>query len=127
MEQQVELISVGRTIVATWQPHETAVLSAIRELGLELHIIFNKGAVMILPAGVTKATGLRMALDDLGIVPLNVVAVGDAENGLPHRRGPPPNKRGSEATVGAAESGSPIRRRRGAKESQDCRCTGWHS
>ena len=30
---------------------------AIRDLGLELQVIFNKGAVMVLPAGVNKATG----------------------------------------------------------------------
>src|ERR1700749_5118939 len=53
-------ISVGRVIVATWEPHETAVLEIIRDLGLELQIIFNKGAVMVLPAGVNKATGLRV-------------------------------------------------------------------
>ena len=45
-------------IVATWEPHETAVLRTIRDQGLELQVIFNKGAVMVLPAGVNKATGL---------------------------------------------------------------------
>ena len=55
----VEPLSVGRAIVATWEPHETTVLEAIRELGLELQVIFNKGAVMVLPSGVNKATGLR--------------------------------------------------------------------
>ena len=73
-------LSVGRTIVATWEPHEKAVLEAIRELGIELQITFNKGAVMILPAGVNKASGLKAALDDLGLSAHNVVAVGDAEN-----------------------------------------------
>src|SRR3954452_8198120 len=29
-------LSVGRTIIATWEPYETVVLEAIRELGLEL-------------------------------------------------------------------------------------------
>src|SRR5690606_38234317 len=43
-------------------------------------IIFNKGAVMVLPPGVNKATGLAAALDDLGLSPHNVVGVGDAEN-----------------------------------------------
>ena len=52
----------GRAIVATWEPHETAVLDAIRDLGLELQVIFNKGAVMVLPSGVNKATGLDAAL-----------------------------------------------------------------
>jgi HAD superfamily hydrolase (TIGR01484 family) len=78
--KNVHPLSVGRSIVATWEPNETAVLEAIRELGLELQITFNKGAVMILPAGVNKASGLDAALDDLGLSAHNVVAIGDAEN-----------------------------------------------
>jgi HAD superfamily hydrolase (TIGR01484 family) len=76
----VEPLSIGRSIVATWEPNETAVLEAIRDLGLELQIIFNKGAVMVLPSGVNKAFGLSAALHDLGIFPHNVVGFGDAEN-----------------------------------------------
>jgi phosphoglycolate phosphatase (TIGR01487 family) len=76
----VQPLSVGRTIVATWEPNETVVLETIRDLGLELQIVFNKGAVMVLPAGVNKASGLKAALDDLGLSAHNVVAVGDAEN-----------------------------------------------
>ena len=76
----VEPLSVGKSIVATWEPNETVALEVIRELGLELHITFNKGAVMILPAGVDKGAGLAAALADLQISPHNVVAVGDAEN-----------------------------------------------
>ncbi len=73
-------LSVGSCIVATWHPQETTVLEVIRELGLELHVIFNKGAVMVLPAGVNKATGLLAGLEALGLSPHNVVAIGDAEN-----------------------------------------------
>ena len=73
-------LSVGHCLVATWQPHETAVLETIRDLGLELQVIFNKGAVMILPSGVNKATGLEAALLELGLSPHNCVGVGDAEN-----------------------------------------------
>ena len=76
----VSPIAVGKSIVATVQPHETAVLEAIRDLGLELHVIFNKGAVMILPSGVNKATGLAAALAELRLSPRNVVAIGDGEN-----------------------------------------------
>src|SRR5436190_17033591 len=49
-----ERVSVGRVIVATRQPHETTAVEVIRDLGLELQVIFNKGAVMILPSGVNK-------------------------------------------------------------------------
>ncbi len=72
--------SLGRCIVATWRPNEGAVLETIRDLGLELQVIFNKGAVMILPGGINKATGLRAALDELNVSIHNTVAVGDAEN-----------------------------------------------
>jgi HAD superfamily hydrolase (TIGR01484 family) len=80
MERKVEPISVGRSIVATWEPHQATVLNVIQELGLELQIIFNKGAVMVLPPGVNKASGLAAALAELDIAVHNVVGVGDAEN-----------------------------------------------
>lgn len=76
----VSPLSVGRSIVATWEPHQTTVLDTIKEFGLELDIIFNKGAVMILPSGVNKATGLDAALAELGLSAHNVVGIGDAEN-----------------------------------------------
>jgi hydroxymethylpyrimidine pyrophosphatase-like HAD family hydrolase len=76
----VSPLSVGRCIVATWEPYETTVLQVIRELGLELQIIFNKGAVMVLPPGVNKAAGLAAALNDMELSTHNVVGVGDAEN-----------------------------------------------
>jgi HAD superfamily hydrolase (TIGR01484 family) len=76
----VSRVSVGRVIVATWEPHEDTVLHVIHELGLELQVVFNKGAVMVLPSGVNKATGLCAALDELGLSRHNIVGVGDAEN-----------------------------------------------
>jgi hydroxymethylpyrimidine pyrophosphatase-like HAD family hydrolase len=78
--QGVHPLSVGHTIIATWEPHEKIVLEAIRDLGLEQHIIFNKGAVMVLPSDVNKATGLMSALERLELSPHNVVGIGDAEN-----------------------------------------------
>ncbi|HZZ93489.1 MAG TPA: HAD hydrolase family protein [Usitatibacter sp.] len=73
-------LSVGRSIVATVTPHEAVVLDVIRELGLERQVIFNKGAVMVLPAGVNKASGLATALAELSLSARNVVACGDGEN-----------------------------------------------
>jgi HAD superfamily hydrolase (TIGR01484 family) len=76
----VERISVGRVIIATWEPWETVVLQTIKDHGLELQVIFNKGAVMILPASVNKASGLAAALEKMGLSPHNAVGIGDAEN-----------------------------------------------
>lgn len=74
--------STGRAIVATDDAHHAAVASAIHELNLALdvHIILNKGSLMILPTGVDKKTGLEAALAELQLAPANVVGVGDAEN-----------------------------------------------
>src|SRR6266850_4221887 len=80
MRRGAERVSVGRVIVATWEPHETTVLQVIRDLGLELQVIFNKGAVMVLPGGTTKASGLKHALREVKLSPHEVVGIGDAEN-----------------------------------------------
>jgi hypothetical protein len=76
----VDRIATGRVIVASWEPHQNTILHAIRDLGLELQVIFNKGAVMVLPTGVNKATGLSAALSELGLSLHNAVGIGDAEN-----------------------------------------------
>ena len=76
-------LSIGASIVATREPHEIVVLELIKEMGLEFQVIFNKGAVMILPSGVNKATGLTAALTHFNIAAENVIPVGGAENGDP--------------------------------------------
>jgi hypothetical protein len=76
----VDPLSVGRSVVATWTPNEGVVLDAIRELGLDWQLTFNKGAVMCLPPGINKASGLKAALEELKLSPHNAVGIGDAEN-----------------------------------------------
>ncbi|WLD10149.1 HAD-IIB family hydrolase [Planctellipticum variicoloris] len=79
-QRGVAPFSVGRVIVATWEPNQTVVLDAIRDHGLDLQVIFNKGAVMVLPAGVNKASGFLAALRQMGLSQHEAVGVGDAEN-----------------------------------------------
>jgi len=79
-QRGVQPLTVGQVFVATEQPNEGVVLDTIRELGLDLQVILNKGAVMVLPASVNKATGLHAALEELGISSQDVVGIGDAEN-----------------------------------------------
>jgi hydroxymethylpyrimidine pyrophosphatase-like HAD family hydrolase len=55
-------------------------LDVIRELELPLVLSFNRGRVMALAQGVSKATGLGAALSMLRVSPRNTVAIGDAEN-----------------------------------------------
>lgn len=73
-------LEIGRVVVGTWLPHHNAVLQAIQETGFELHVIFNRAAVMVLPTGVNKATGMEYALRKLGLSRHEAVGIGDGEN-----------------------------------------------
>ncbi len=70
----------GRAIAATHVPYDEAILEALREMGGGAAVEYNRGAIMVLPPGATKGTGLHYALRELGYSPRNVVACGDAEN-----------------------------------------------
>lgn len=73
-------VEFGVAIAATWVPHDREVLSIISETGYAATVEYNKGAVMILPPGATKGSGLKVALEELGYSARNVLACGDAEN-----------------------------------------------
>jgi HAD superfamily hydrolase (TIGR01484 family) len=78
--QGVSPITQGQVIVATWEPHGKTVQRTIESLGLAATVILNKRAVMVLPQGINKATGLAVALAELGLTAEQAVGVGDAEN-----------------------------------------------
>lgn len=78
--EHVTPLSVGQVIVATVESHETRIVEAIRALDLDLVVIRNKGAVMVLPRGIHKGSGLLEALGELKVAPQHVIGVGDAEN-----------------------------------------------
>ena len=75
-------VSVGDVVVAMSTPHQAEALETIREMGLDLHVILNREAVMVLPSSVDKRSGLQEALADLGLSFEDCVGVGDAENDL---------------------------------------------
>ncbi len=77
---KVKPLSRGHVILATSSNQENKVLKVLHLLGLEYQLIFNKGALMLLPPGTNKAAGLRKALKELRLSPRNMVGVGDAEN-----------------------------------------------
>ena len=72
----------GQAIVSTWSPHNETVWQVINEWGGDAAVIHNKGAVMILPAGAAKGSGLDRLLTICGFSPRNLVSFGDAENDL---------------------------------------------
>lgn len=70
----------GQVLVACATADEPAASEVIRELGLDCRLVRNRGELMIVPAGVTKGTGLIEVLDDMGLSRHNAIGVGDAEN-----------------------------------------------
>jgi hydroxymethylpyrimidine pyrophosphatase-like HAD family hydrolase len=72
----------GQVLLACDASHELAVLQEIRRLGLDCQLVRNRAALMVLPAGVSKGSGLRAALGELGISNHNAIGIGDAENDL---------------------------------------------
>ncbi|HJR50363.1 MAG TPA: HAD hydrolase family protein, partial [Gemmatimonadales bacterium] len=74
---------VGRVIVGTARAAQAAVQEALAAAGVTRELIHNRAALMLLPAGVTKGSGVRHVLRFLGLSPHDVLALGDAENDLP--------------------------------------------
>ena len=72
----------GRVLLALAGDDAATAVDVITSLGLDCQVVHNRGAAMVLPAGVTKATGLLAALDELGLSAHNTIAAGDAENDL---------------------------------------------
>lgn len=70
----------GLVLLACEGHDERAVLAQVRRLGLECQLIRNRGALMVLPPGVSKGSGLLEALAELDISRHNTIAMGDAEN-----------------------------------------------
>ncbi|MGN6132436.1 MAG: HAD-IIB family hydrolase [Nocardioidaceae bacterium] len=73
---------LGDVLLAVDGTETGEVAAAIAELELDYQVVHNRAAAMVLPAGVTKGTGLAAALAELNLSPHNTVAVGDAENDL---------------------------------------------
>ncbi len=70
----------GQVLIACAAADEPAALEVIRNSGLDYILVRNRDELMIMPAGVTKGTGLLAALADLRLSPHNTVGVGDAQN-----------------------------------------------
>ncbi len=76
----VRPLAAGHAIVATIEEHYAVVRQVIVEMDLPLEIILNRDSLMVLPRGLDKSSGLKLALEELQISAQDVVGVGDAEN-----------------------------------------------
>ena len=71
---------VGRCVVEMDAAFARVAISLIRKLELPLAVEFNRSRMMLLPASISKSSGLRELLDILGVSLHNTVGIGDAEN-----------------------------------------------
>ncbi len=79
-------LSAGEVIVATDRSQLEKTSKVVCDLDLDVDLILNKDALMVLPAGVNKGWGLQHVLAELGVAAENTVAIGDAENDEPMLR-----------------------------------------
>jgi hypothetical protein len=70
----------GRVIVGTARAHEATVREAMTAVGVSLELVPNRAALMLLPEGISKGTGVGQAIRAMGLSSHDVLAVGDAEN-----------------------------------------------
>jgi hydroxymethylpyrimidine pyrophosphatase-like HAD family hydrolase len=73
---------VGRVIVGVARGDEDAVRAALEVAGVAREPAYNRAALMLLPSGVSKGTGVRHALRVLGLSFHDVLGIGDAENDM---------------------------------------------
>jgi hypothetical protein len=72
----------GRVIVGVWRGDEERVQEALTASGVNLERVYNRAALMLLPAGISKGEGVRQVIRELGLSFHDVLALGDAENDL---------------------------------------------
>jgi len=72
----------GRVVTITRRAEEPRVRRLLERRALPFECFGNRPALMIVPRGASKATGLSAALERLGVAPRETVAVGDDENDL---------------------------------------------
>jgi hydroxymethylpyrimidine pyrophosphatase-like HAD family hydrolase len=73
-------VTVGECVVEAWATFAEPIVAVIRALELPLVVLFNQGRLMVLPQGVSKATGLHAALRLLRVSEHNALGIGNGEN-----------------------------------------------
>ena len=80
LEQRGVCLNRGEVLLAMSAEHDAVVLREVTDRGLDCVLLRNRGELMVLPAGVSKGSGLLAALELFGLSAHNTIAVGDAEN-----------------------------------------------
>jgi hydroxymethylpyrimidine pyrophosphatase-like HAD family hydrolase len=74
-------VEYGEVVVSLPRARESDLRARLN--GLPVHLVPNVDRVMVLPEGVSKASGMRRALGALHLPSRTFAAIGDAENDIP--------------------------------------------
>lgn len=72
----------GHVVIGTARRDEDRVREALDSAGVSLDRVYNRAALMLLPAGISKGTGVEQVLRHFGLSFHDVLALGDSENDL---------------------------------------------
>ena len=82
LDERAVAVNAGRVILATTRDREDAVRDALATTGVQMDLVMNRAALMLVPVGISKGSGVRHAMHALKLSPHDVLAIGDAENDL---------------------------------------------
>jgi hydroxymethylpyrimidine pyrophosphatase-like HAD family hydrolase len=82
LDRRAVAYHAGRVIVGTARADEPAVRAALADAGVSCDVVYNRAALMLIPAGISKGKGLESVLRGFRLSRHDVLAVGDAENDL---------------------------------------------
>ncbi|MFL6576323.1 MAG: HAD family hydrolase, partial [Povalibacter sp.] len=80
----VEPLSVGNAVIRTTRENREKVSQTLHKLELDIQVVEDRVALMMVPADVSQVCGVQAALSELRLSPRNLLAVGDhtADSGL---------------------------------------------
>lgn len=82
LERNGHPVRRGKVLLACHSDADETAMAEIHRIGLDCQLIYNRTELMVLPAEISKGTGLVAALADLGLSAHNTIGIGDAENDL---------------------------------------------
>jgi hydroxymethylpyrimidine pyrophosphatase-like HAD family hydrolase len=83
LQAHVRCVSGGEVVMMCQTSHKRVVEKALYEIKSDWRTVLNRRDLLVLPPGISKATGLSAVLEELQLQPNRVVAVGDAQSDIP--------------------------------------------
>lgn len=82
LDRRAVAYQLGRVVVGFSRGDERRVRETLESTGVRMELVPNRAALMALPFGISKGTGVRQVVRILGLSPHDLLGVGDAENDL---------------------------------------------